>query len=153
MAYEKTEKSTNNAELAQMIANGVSAGIASLKPTKLSYGQYIARQPKKPTLACDCFQNGFQMHPSVLSEEEITLLNQITHSGRYLDRRVEVIVRQDGNDMSKELRYPNRTADQRMEMKSYFRSLTDMLQQIVTLQAQERAADEAKSGRRLEAVA
>ncbi len=124
-------------DLAKMISDGIAQGITAAQPKKLTYGQYQRKQPKLPKLLRPTSQNGYPVQN--LTAAEITLCNRITHSGRYMDRRVEVILKVEGNDETLELRYPNKTTDQRFEMKSYFRNFEDLVRQIVEVQELEDA--------------
>lgn len=119
--------------LGQQIAEGINAA----RPKRITAGQYDPKSPFHPSkkktrkLLRPIYQNGARLSPTRLFDAEIDLLNQIKRSGRYINRLVEVIVRQDGSDEVVELRYKNRTIDDRMEHKAAYRSLLDMLQKIV----------------------
>ena len=125
---------------AELLGAAVAKGVAaSQPPKKVSYGEYQRRiNAGRPKLRRDSFENGFQIPEQVLSVNEITLLNKITHAGRYIDRLVEVIIRDEGLDEVVELRYNNATADQRMLRAQHMKSFEDMLQQIVAAQELER---------------
>lgn len=104
---------------------------------KITIGEYDPRSPWHPKKANSvvltrlCFQNGFALNPDQLSNNEITLLNKIDRSGRYIERLVEVILRDDSAEDVVEIRYRNKTADQRNDIARHCRSLEDMLTQIV----------------------
>jgi len=133
--------------------------LASQAPRKVGIGEYDPKtfvQPVKALahrLTRQCWQNGFPMDPEQLDNATIDALNQITRSGRYLDRLVEVIVREDGADETVELRYANRTSDQRNAIKGQAKSVGDMVQQIVAAQQAEDAeliaAGETRANRRV----
>ncbi len=132
--------------LGQIIAEGIAAGIAEARPKKVTMGQYDPKSSfhpnkyKVPGLKRKVFQNGYQCDPGTLHDDEIRLLNRITHSGRYLDRRVEIgLVDEGGGDQYITINYPNRTADMRMENKSLFRNFKDLLAQVVEAQEAEDA--------------
>lgn len=136
-------------ELGRTIAAGVSAGMAANAPRrKIGIAEYDPKTAflpnKKDAVALTraCFQNGAQMRPVNMFPEEIRLLNGITHSGRYIDRLVEVVLVPNGAEDEVHLRYNCKTIDQRFELKGKFRDLKDMLTQIAEAQAQERAEDE-----------
>lgn len=125
---------------AGQITSGIAAGINEARPQKVTAGQYDPKTPFHPNkktakkLTRTVYQNGARIQASRLFDREIELLNRITRSGRYLNRLIEVIVRQDGADEVVELRYKNRTIDDRMEHKLAYRDLTDMLTKIVAEQ-------------------
>lgn len=137
-------------ELAQAIGDAVAAGLEKNNPKKVTYGQYLKRGTKNhplgllsPKFTRLYFQNGHEVPYDMVSDEIVVLLNSISHSGRYLDRKVEVIVRDTGGDtQSVEFRYMNASIDDRMELKSLFRSFPDLVKQIADLQAAERLEDE-----------
>lgn len=126
-------------DFGHQIADGIAAGIASTAPKKVSFGAYAKREAiGRSKLKRECYQNGFRMEGRVLSNKEINLLNQIHRSGRYIDRKVEVVVKKEGaNDEIVYISYKNKTVDDRFEFRGYVRSLEDMLQQIVQAQAEE----------------
>jgi len=138
-------------ELAKAIGAEIVAGLNANNPKKVTYGAFLKRPTAKhplgpvmgPKLSRTYFQNGRLITYDSVTDEQILLLNRITHSGRYIDRKVEVIVRDEGGSgQSVEFRYSNASIDQRMELKSLFRNFTDLLQQIVAAQDEERAEDE-----------
>ncbi len=114
---------------------------------KVTIGEYDPRAPwqqgkpkaQKLTLTRPCSQNGDSLNAAQLSNTEIALLNQIDRSGRYLDRLVEVIVRDEGVDEMVEIRYAARTKDQMNAVASLVRNFGDMLRQIVDAQKAEEA--------------
>lgn len=133
--------------------------LAAQAPRKIGIGEYDPRTPWHPikaeahTLTRPCWQNGHLLDDEQLFNAEIDALNQITRSGRYLDRLVEVIVREEGADETVEIRFASRTADQRNAVQRLCRDFTDMLQQIVAAQQAEDAeliaAGEGRSRRTL----
>jgi len=148
---------SNNTDLiSQKIGEGVAAGIASTQRRKVSFGEYIAKphSPNRQDLSIKlhrvCMQNGFYLADSLLTDNEIYLLNKITHSGRYCDRFVEVAVLVDGAESQVDIRFPNATADQRFALREHVdysprrhRTVFQaMLEQIVDEQDQERAEKE-----------
>ena len=132
---------------AEKITGGIAAGINEARPQKVTLGRYDPKTPWQPDktktlrLKRATYQNGSRWNPGQLTNAEIRLANAITRSGRYLNRLVEVIVAQDGSEETVEIRYKNRTIDERMDLKSAFRSLEELLQKIVTEQ-DEKLAEE-----------
>lgn len=137
-------------QLASAIGTAVAEAMAINNPKKVTYGAYLKRPTLNhplgllsPKLARQYFQNGRLISYDQVNDEQVLLLNRITHSGRYLDRRVEVVVRDEGGDgQSVDIRYKNVGIDDRMELKSLFRNFTDLVRQIVDAQDIERAEDE-----------
>lgn len=137
-------------DLGKQIADGINAA----RPKKVTAGQYDPRTPFHPNkkaakkLRRPVYQNGSRLHANRLFDREIDLLNKIVRSGRYINRLIEIQVRQDGPDEVVDIRYKNRTIDDRMEHKGAYRDLTDMLTQIVNEQdaalAQEGEVKEAR---------
>jgi hypothetical protein len=137
------------AYVGKIMGDAVAAGIAKNQPKrKKTFGEYdpkTAFQPdRRKTLKLNrpAFQNGAWINPVNLFNHEIDALNKITHSGRYIDRLVEVVLVANGADDEVHLRYNNKTMAQRLENKGKWRDLGDMLAQILVAQAAERLEDE-----------
>lgn len=127
--------------LGTVIGDAVAAGITKSGRRKVSFGEYIARGGANsfhrgnpmPSLKRNYFQNGYRMPSSTLTDKECDLLDRITHSGRYINRLVEVSVADDAEgDVN--LRWKCESVDQRFELKGFVRNFEDMLQQIVDAQ-------------------
>lgn len=135
-AEEKRDES-----MAAAIAKGISEGMAQIAPPrKVSFGEYARLHARKVKLTRNCYQNGVRMDETVLSDKEINLLNQIKKSGDYIDhpneeagkvKLVEVVVKQEGSKEVVHLNYDNAKIDHRMDLKSSFRNLGEMLNCIV----------------------
>lgn len=125
----------------QALGNAIAEGISRSTRRKVTFGEYksvSAQQPDKTKtvrLTRTCYQNGGVMDKTRLSNQEITLLNQVHRSGRYCNRIVEVVIGRDGSEDAVDFRYNNKSNDQKLEFKGQCRSLVDMLQQIVEEQA------------------
>jgi hypothetical protein len=101
--------------MADRIAEGVARGIEASAPKKVPYGRYDPMSPNQkgmpkksmPKLTRECFQNGERMNGDLMTAEEIKLMNLLTVPGRYVDRRVEVVIRENVGDEKPtvELRY------------------------------------------------
>lgn len=132
-------------QLATMIGSSVAQAIESQSPKKIPYGKYEPRTPWQPTkagahkLTRPCYQNGIGADEQKMTNVEIDLWNRLTHSGRYLNRLVEVAFIEDGSVTHVNLRYNNKTPDQRMLLKDEARNLTEMLTLIVAEQELEDA--------------
>lgn len=134
----KSQKDDLNQDgLGESIGNAVAAGMAKHSRPKVSYGQYIQhlhsalhtdpKFPNGPELKREAWFNGARAEQHSLLDAEINLLNRVTRSGRYIDRLVEVSVGLD----AVEIRYNDKTNDQRNENAGKWRSITDLLTQVV----------------------
>jgi len=139
---EKIEAS----DLAKMIADGISAGLAAIQgPKKVLFGRYNPNSPwhpdknTVPKLTRTYFQNGGRIDPTVVADADILMLNQIKVSGRYFDDFVEVVVRKQGSDEVVDILYANATIDQRLEQKSHFRNFSELVAGIVKAQSRRAA--------------
>lgn len=160
-------------QFGDVIGRAVQAGITATERKKVTFGQYIAKggtspfHPNSakypdgashPKLTHQCYQNGSLLFVDTLHDEEVELLNRITHSGRYCERLVEVIVSNEGQvDEMVDIRFNNKTPDDRFNVqgavsfnrkkhKSVFQA---MLESIVTDQDEERAEVEAENEKKM----
>lgn len=125
------------AGLGEIIAAGIAKGMAQLQPKKVTIGQYLKARMRKVRLKNEFTQNGARVNFDVLDDREVAMANKIHRSGRYLERKVEVIVHENleaGVPGLVEIRYSNSTIDQRMEIKGLFRNFYDLCRQIVAEQ-------------------
>lgn len=132
----------NQGELGKTIGDAVASGIAQTTRRKVTNGEYEARagrnayhprsKAETPTLKRQAFQNDTLLQESTLFDREVELFNRLTHSGRYMDRLVEVIFSED----AVMLRYNNK-GDHKFELKNHFRNLVELLEKLVTAQEKE----------------
>lgn len=150
-SIEDAVKSTANDSMAQ-IAQAIREGFKGATKQKVSISDFDPQcfvqegLPKKAKLKLrrKAYQNGYRLNPNTLSNTEIDGLNKI-RGGRYLNRTVEVIVRDQGaSNEAVELRYSNKTFDQRMALKNEFRSLAEAVELI---QEEMKAADQREEAR------
>lgn len=136
------------ADFGKVIGDAVAKGIAESTPPppprRVSFGEYQRRPtlyhpkgPQGPKMARAYSQNSLLLDYATTYDRDILLLNRITHSGRYIDRKVEVILNNDNAEESVDIRYHDRTADHRLDMKAVVRDFTHMLTQIVEAQEEE----------------
>lgn len=131
----------------QAFATALATAFASTQgPKKVTFGEYARRPsighplgPKGPKLTRDCYHNGFRVEYATSTDEQIELLNKIDRAGRYFDRKVEVIFREDEGTI--DIRWACATTDQRFAMTKYFSTFEDMLAKIVAVQEAEDAAE------------
>lgn len=143
MAAQQSASQGNQADLGTTIGAAVASGIAATTRRKITNGEYALLGPRNsyhpkskaetPILKRQAWQNDTQLHEGTLFDREVVLLNRITHSGRYFDRKVEVI----STDDDVYIRYNNKTNDQRNELKNAFRSLLELLEEVVKVQERE----------------
>lgn len=146
-------------QLGQVIGSAVASGMAQSAPVRrLTIGEYIRRgginqyhpDPKvKTKFTREYYQNGKLIEFATTFDREVELLNQITHSGRYIDRLVEVVVIQDGSTEAIDIRFSNKK-DKAFELKGRARDFISILEQITEAQAAERAEMEDDKAERAE---
>lgn len=103
----------NTAALGAAIAEGISKSQRRL----MTIGEYVLKHgnsgyrknPKKELSAGrKYFQNHAEINVNVIFDEEVDLLERITHGGRYIDRLVEVQFGQHGDRTEVNLAYQNK---------------------------------------------
>lgn len=148
----------NLSDLGKAMGDAVAAGIASGTRRKLTFGEYLARggnspfhpdPSKKLKMNREYYNNGRLVEFSTAKDAEIELLNQITHSGRYINRLVEVIVQQNGSEEAVNIVFSNKSQFA-FELKGLARDFEDMLRQIVAAQKIEREEAEDEKADRAE---
>lgn len=161
MADAQTAPVVDAEALGRMIAQGIASGLKEIAPPrKVEFGEFNGKSPfdrkkdgtfyaagEKPALNRPSFQNGVKFREEYLTAEEINLLNQITIPGRYIERKVEVVIFDEGSDQSIDLRYKNKTPDQRSELKSEAKDLVAICRRIIEEQT-EAELDDATSPRK-----
>jgi hypothetical protein len=130
------------------IGAAVAAGMPAPPPRKVTFGEYQRKVhssmhldpkfPNGPALTRTYRVNGDAAQRNTLTDQEINLLNAVTHSGRYINRLVEVMCGAD--EVS--IHWNNRSSDQRNECAQNWKSFADMMQQIVDAQVIERQEEE-----------
>lgn len=133
-------------QFGEIIGDAVAKGIAANTRRKITIGEYNARGGNTPyhpdpkvrlKFTRSYFQNGKPIELSTTYDREVELLNQITHSGRYIDRLVEVVVVQNGSEEVVDIRFSNKS-QYAFELKGKARDFTEMLTQINDAQKIER---------------
>lgn len=143
------------------LADAIAKGIAGATRRKVTFGEYEATKrtsfhpdpAKRQKMSRVYFQNGGECNYNTTFDEEIALLNRITHSGRYIDRRVEVSVRDNGggeevvyisyNNKRDKLSELMEFVDRKREHKSKFQSILEMIieaQELEDLEREEQRA-------------
>jgi hypothetical protein len=145
----------------QVFADALAKAVAELAPRKfVQFGRHDARTVFNPTgkrnrqLTRPTFQNGYRVQVDTCSDEEIALFDQLK-PGSYLNKLIRVILIDDQDGGQLHINYPNKTADQRMQVaaqvtgypgaKTGFES---MLRKIVAEQEQNKI--DAKAARKRE---
>jgi hypothetical protein len=144
-----SSRASELASLGEQIGQSVATGMAKNQRRKVPYGEYIRKThstshpdpdfPNGPALTRVCWVNGAFVDVATHQDSEIRLLNRLTHSGRYLNRLVEVIVQHNGSDEEVQIRWNAKTPDDRFELGKYAVSFVDMLEKIVAVQQEEDA--------------
>lgn len=127
---ENTEKREARAEAIRQIPYNEILPVSPWNPT----GKRDRVKLTRPT-----YLHGIIVNPLTHTEEEITLWNKIK-PGRYIDRKVEVRMQQDG---SIDLSWPGAKTDARIEFYSRFPTLASLLQAVIA----EREEKEARKRR------
>lgn len=145
---EAKGNSPDFAAMGESIGASVAAGMAKSERRKVTFGEYQKKPhstthpdpkyPNGPLLTHECWINGDRAVTSSLNDREITFLNQLTHSGRYINRLVEVMF---GADEIR-IHWNNKTNDQRNEAAKMWRSFEDMMGQIIAAQVVEDREEE-----------
>jgi hypothetical protein len=121
-------------------ANNATGPIKQIPPTRYinqsAYNPQRLVPSKRPKFTRTYFQNGRHLIEETQFPPDIAALEQL-RPGRYLDRKVEVIERQNesGDGREIEIRYPCATPELRIEMRSLFKDFSDLLRQILAEQA------------------
>lgn len=148
----------NLSDLGKAMGDAVAQGIAAGTRRRLTFGEYLARggnspfhpdPNKKIKMNREYYNNGRLVEFSTVKDVEIELLNQITHSGRYINRLVEVIVQQNGSEEAVNIVFSNKSQFA-FELKGLARDFEDMLRQIVAAQKIEREEAEDEKADRAE---
>jgi hypothetical protein len=152
------------------LADAIAAGIAGSTRRRKTFGEYVATVGNyyHPVVSATVhftpnrkyFQNDAEFMHSNLFDQEVSLLNRLTHSGRYLNRLIEVGLREEDGHQVFNLRYSNKSAGMNAIKEQLFRqpgdksTLATILRQIVEAQEAEdrETADllEARQARRVE---
>jgi hypothetical protein len=126
--------------LGETIGSGLANAIRETAPRrKITAGEYAERERTRrnaPKLEFYLvMQNDRMVNEDSLNAKEIALLNRINRSGRYINRKVEVLLDANVDGSALRFRYKNGSPDDRFELRGEFRSFEDMLTQIVEAQA------------------
>ena len=131
----------------EALGKSIGEGIAKTQQRKQPFGLYDPKssyhpnKAKTPKLKRDFYQNGYRANPITLLDEEIHLLNRITHSGRYLNRVVEVRVDDSSAEEVVHINYINKGIEQRLQNKQLWNGLVDLLRKVVAVQEAEDLED------------
>jgi hypothetical protein len=136
-------------QFAETLAGAMAkANAATLPPRKITAGEYARREVKnrggrKLRAGLTVFQCGFMVTERQMSNTVIELVNGITHSGRYVDRLVEVVLRDELGEDVVDVRWPCKTPDQRNDLAKrvsgpHKEIFENILQMIVDAQKAER---------------
>lgn len=132
--------------LGREIGQGISQAMEAHTPKKVPFGRYDPQSVYHPskvdakrfTRGRTYFQCGVRLSESNCFDNEVHLLNQISHTGMYVDGNVAVVVRKNGEDEEVSVSWPCHTADIRSDMKNLFRNFKECLELVLAGQQQER---------------
>lgn len=133
-----------------VMGKAVANGINETQRRKVTIGEYMQRpgspfSTRRPRLKRETYQNGYRLTSLNLTDEQIQLCNKLTHSGRYLNRIVTVVLTDNGaGEEELNIRWNCKNVNQRMDAKGVFKDFTDLLQQLVALQKEEDELEEAR---------
>lgn len=132
------DTTTITPDFVEKLSSAIAAGIASTAPKKVTAGQYEPHTPWQPgskrsahKLKHTVYQNGYRVPVKRLTNQEIDNLNAISRPGRYINRMVEVVMWDEGGLVNLDIRYNNKTHDQRSENKNHWRSFEELTKKIV----------------------
>lgn len=129
------DDSVSNAQVVRSLAKTVQV-LADSQPRRVLLANHKPTSSfnplgkRKRVLKRKMYQNGFPLNVNILTDEEISLLNQIK-PGRYIKGLVSVFQTYKGSDTLVNIVYVNKTVDQRFALKDEFRNLGEMLKLIV----------------------
>lgn len=117
--------------LATAIVGAVNAAQGPRVIKNAEYQRTRSQHRDKPQLTRRVYQNGFLLTRRQMSEDAINLANTLL-PGIYADGTVQVVPMRDGAaGMSLDIRYANKSPDERMNFKSRFPSFEHLLAAIV----------------------
>lgn len=123
------------AELGKTIATGITTGMTAMTRPKVTIGQYVAARRRKVKLDREMYQNNHRLNYDTLTDKEVVLLNRLTRPGRYINRRVDVIIKDENPDqVIVYIRYSDKTADQRFENGKHWRDFEELVNKLVVEQ-------------------
>jgi hypothetical protein len=148
MAGLKAQQGSVPDNLGETIGNAVASGMSASTRRRVTVGEYLARMNAgRPSLTRICWQNDHEIRETVLSAEEINLLNQIHRSGRYVDRLVQVIIGFDAGEEVVYIRYHDKGDHKFALTGAGVKNFATMLKMILAEQAAEDAEDEREEAR------
>jgi hypothetical protein len=134
---EDDAESDRRVDVASLATAIVGAVNAAQGPRKMSHAEYIRERSEhrhKPNLGRKFYQNGILLTKRQLTEADIRLIN-LLRPGVYLGGMFSVVEVRDGDAHGRvpafDLRYSNRTVEDRMQIKSEFGSLGAILRAIL----------------------
>jgi hypothetical protein len=122
-------------ELAGAIVQAVNAAQGPRKITAAEYMRTRSVHRDKPQLTRKIYQNGILLTRRTLTADGINFANAI-QPGLYCDGTVQVVPMRDGaTGVALDIRYENKTVDQRMALKTKFPTFEHMLAAILREQS------------------
>lgn len=125
------------------LGQAIAAGISKSQRRKVTLGEYDPRSSFHPNKAKAeqmkriYSQNGIRLSYHNTFDHEIQLLNRITRAGFYIDKKVVVVIQNEGHGDEEvvDIRFRCGTQDQRNDNNQYWTSFVQMLEKILVEQA------------------
>lgn len=100
------------------------------RPLKtITFAEMVSKEPRRE-MPFPVFQNGYRLDVDSLTDEQLALLPKL-QDGRFFDRKIHVY-RSAGPDREWHIDYANKSIEDRMNLKTYARDFTEMLQRLTT---------------------
>jgi len=132
---ESASGSVDVSMLAGAIVQAVNAAQGPRKPTLSEYLTQRSVHRDKPQLTRRVYQNGMLLTRRQLTADAIHMLNEI-RPGIYADGMLQVVpLREGATSMSFDIRYQNKSVDDRMAVKAKFQTFEHMLAAILREQS------------------
>lgn len=133
-ATEKTTPAPTDDRFAaalEAIAQSNAALLANQPRKRLSYGDWLAKQPKR-VMPCVVYQNGMRLDETMVDDEGLALLKSLK-PGRFLNRLVTVHRDMSHAEMPWYITYACKTVEQRINLASAIRGdFTELLRRLTT---------------------
>jgi hypothetical protein len=115
----------------EAIAQSNSALLANQPRRRLSFGDWIATQPKR-VMPCVVYQNGVRLDETMLDDAALALLPKL-RKGKFLNRLITVYQDTNHTEQPWHITYPCKTVEQRITLANAIRGdFTELLRRLTT---------------------
>lgn len=135
--FDMAREDTMN-DIGDRIAAGIQRGLEASQPKrriKPGSSEFDPKSPFRskngPRLRGNYYLNGIWENEDQCTDEEIRLMNLLSRPGRYINRRVEIRINDDAGQRTVFIAFADRTPDQRMENKDYWRNKRELLEKVI----------------------